>query len=157
MWLSSRRSVLVMLALGGCGFTPALGTGGAARQLIGTVRAQDPDDQQDFDFVAAIEGRLGRPDVALYDLRYSIVTASEGVAITAEGAITRYNLTGAVDWTLTRVADGQRMAGGREDSFTSYSATGSTVAGLTAKEDAARRLMVILSDQIVARLMVAEL
>jgi LPS-assembly lipoprotein len=43
------------------------------------------------------------------------------------------------------------------DSFTSYSATGSTVAGLTAKEDAGRRLMVILADQIVARLMVAAL
>jgi LPS-assembly lipoprotein len=153
----SRRSVLVLLALGGCGFTPALGTGGPARQLLGTVRAQDPKDQQDFDFVASFEDRLGRPDVVLYDLSYSIVTASEGVAVTGEGAITRYNLTGEVDWTLVRTGDGVRIAGGREDSFTSYSATGSTVAGLTAKEDAARRLMVILADQIVARLMVAAL
>jgi LPS-assembly lipoprotein len=150
----NRRSVVVLLALGGCGFTPALRTGGPARQFLGTVRAQDPKDQQDFDFVASIEDRLGRPDVVQYDLRYSIVTASEGVAITAEGAITRYNLTGAVDWTLTRVADGERLAGGREDSLTSYSATGSTVAGLKAEEDAARRLMTILADQIVARLMV---
>lgn len=149
----NRRSVLVLLALGGCGFTPALRTGAPARQLLGTVRAQDPEDEQDFDFVAAVEDRLGRPGAVLYDLRYTIVTATEGVAITGEGAITRYNLSGAVDWTLTRVAGGQRMAGGREDSFTSYSATGSTVAGLTAEEDAARRLMTILADQIVARLM----
>ena len=153
----SRRSVLALLALGGCGFTPALGTGGAARQLIGTVRAQDPENQQDFIVVARIEDRLGRADVALYDLRYTARTSAEGVAITGEGAITRYNLIGSVDWTLTRRSDGQRMAGGSEDSFTSYSATGSTVAGLTAKEDATRRLMAILADQIVARLMVAEL
>jgi LPS-assembly lipoprotein len=91
----------------------------------------------------------------MYDLTYSTQTNTEGVAITGEGAITRYNLTGAVDWALVR--DGQQVAGGRVDSFTSYSATGSTVAGLTAKEDAGRRLMVILADQIVARLMVAAL
>ena len=153
----SRRSVLALLALGGCGFTPALGTGGPARRLLGTVRAQDPKDQDDFDFVERIEDRLGRPDVVLYDLRYSVQTSAEGVAITAEGAITRYNLTGTVDWTLTRATDGLRMAGGRVDSFTAYSATGSTVAGLAAKEDASRRLMVILADQIMARLMVAAL
>jgi LPS-assembly lipoprotein len=153
MSLSSRRSVLILLALAGCGFTPALGTGGAAQKLMGTVRAEDPKDQLDYDLVGRIEERLGRPQVAVYDLRYAISTATEGVAITGEGAITRYNLTGAADWTLER--DGVRVAGGRVDSFTSYSATGSTVAGLTAKEDAARRLMVILADQIVARLMVA--
>ena len=38
-------------------------------------------------------------------------------------------------------------------SFTSYSATGSTVAGLAAEEDAALRLMHILADQIVTRLL----
>jgi len=151
----NRRSVLGLLALGGCGFTPALGTGGAAQKLMGTVRAQDPTDQPGYDLVGRIEERFGRPAVALYDLNYTIVTATEGVAITGEGAITRYNLTGAVDWALLR--DGAQVAGGRVDSFTSYSATGSTVAGLTAKEDAARRLMVILADQIVARLMMAAL
>ena len=155
MLSSSRRSVLVLLALAGCGFTPALGTGGPAQRLIGAVRAADPRDQLDFDFVRRIEDRFGRPDAAGYDLAYTIATASEGVAITAEGAITRYNLTGSVDWKLTRAGDGIRLAGGTEDSFTSYSATGSTVAGLTARQDAARRLMVILADHVVARLMVA--
>lgn len=144
-----------MLALGGCGFTPALGTGGAAQKLMGTVRAQDPKDQLDYDLVGRIEERFGRPQVAVYDLNYTTRTTTEGVAITGEGAITRYNLIGAVDWALLR--DGTQVAGGRVDSFTSYSATGSTVAGLTAKEDAARRLMVILADQIVARLMMAAL
>lgn len=157
MSLSSRRSVLLLLALGACGFTPALGTGGAARRLIGAVRTQEPTDRLGHELVGRIEERLGRPEVAQYDLRYTIQTATEGVAITGEGAITRYKLTGAVDWTLLRVGDAARMAGGREDSFTAYSATGSTVAGLAAKEDASRRLMIILADQIVARLMVAAL
>ena len=153
----NRRSLLTLLALSGCGFTPALGTGSTAAGLLGRVRAADPKDQLGFDLVRRMEERLGPPSVPVYDLNYTITTDADGVAITADGAITRYNLTGAVVWVLVRRADGLRMAGGTEDSFTAYSATGSTVAGLAAKEDAARRLMVILADQIVMRLMVAAL
>ncbi len=151
----NRRALLVFLALAGCGFTPALGTGGAARGLIGAVRAVEPETQVDYDFVARIEERLGRSSAPLYDLAYSVSTATEGVGITAEGAITRYNLSGVLDWTLTRSADGARMAGGRVQNFTAYSATGSTVAGLSAQEDAGRRLMRILADQVVMDLMAA--
>ena len=151
----NRRSLLAFLALSGCGFTPALGTGGAAAGLMGTVRAADPKSQDDYDFVARIEERLGRSDGARYDLAYSVITTTQGVGITGEGAITRYNLSGALDWTLTRKADGLRMAGGTIENFTGYSATGSTVAGLTAKKDAARRLMRILADEVVAALLAA--
>ena len=51
--------------------------------------------------------------------------------------------------------NGARVTGGRVQSFTAYSATGSTVAGLAAEEDAGLRLMRILADQIVARLIAA--
>ena len=54
---------------------------------------------------------------------------------------------------LTNRATKARVTGGQVKSFTSYSATGSTVAGLAAQEDAARRLMRILADQITARLL----
>ena len=148
-----RRSFLALLALTGCGFAPALGSGGPAQGLMGSVRAADPVTQADYDFVARIEERFGRSGAAGYDLTYAISTTTEGVGITAEGAITRYNLSGSLDWTLTRNADGVRMAGGTVQSFTGYSATGSTVAGLTAKADAARRLMRILADQVVQDLM----
>jgi LPS-assembly lipoprotein len=39
------------------------------------------------------------------------------------------------------------------EGFTSYAATGSTVAGLSAEEDASLRLMRILADQIVSRML----
>ena len=143
----------MFLALAGCGFTPALSTGGPARGLTGQVRAADPTDQAGFDFVKQIEARLGRADTAAYDLSYGIVTRSDGVAIAADGATTRYNLTGSVTWTLLQA--GQRVAGGKVDNFASYSATGSTVAGLAARADAGRRLMVMLADQVVTALMAA--
>jgi LPS-assembly lipoprotein len=148
----NRRTLLTFLALSGCGFAPAYGPGGAATGLQGTVRAGDPADKNAFDLVQRLEERLGRPTTPLYDLGYVITATPVGVGITPENAITRYNLTGTVEWTLTARATGARVAGGRVESFTSYSATGSTVAGLAAEEDASIRLMRILADQIVTRL-----
>ncbi len=143
------------LALAACGFTPAFGTKGPAEGLLGTVRTADPTDKNGFDFVQRMEERLGRPTNPLYDLAYTITTAPVGVGYTPDGAITRYNLTGGIDWTLTRRADQARITGGHIDNFTSYSATGSTVAGLTAETDAALRLMRLLADEVVKRLVAA--
>lgn len=152
----SRRSILLApLALAACGFTPAYAPGGAATKLLGTIWVQDPSDKNGFDLVERLEERLGRPEAIRYDLNYTITTEAVGVGITTENEITRYNLKGVIDYTLTERATGARVAGGRVQSFTAYSATGSTVAGLAAEEDAAYRLMRILADQIVARLIAA--
>ncbi len=151
--LVSRRALLLApLALAACGFTPAYGPSGGATRLTGTVRVQDPTDKNGFDLVERLEERLGRPEAARYDLAYKIITETVGVGFTADNKITRYNLKGVVDFTLSERASGARVAGGRVQSFTAYSATGSTVAQLAAEEDAAYRLMRILADQITARL-----
>ena len=154
MSLPNRRTVLFApLALVACGFAPAYGPGGVADGLQGRIRVADPDDKLGFDLVERLEERLGRPEAARFDLGYSIVTKAESLGITPEDAITRFHLTGHIDWTLTNRETGQRATGGRVQGFTAYSATGSTVAGLAAEEDAAYRLMRILADQIVTRLL----
>ena len=152
---SSRRSLLktlLALPVAACGFAPAYGPGSAMAGLQGRVRVADPTDKTSFDLVERLEENLGRPDPPLYDLSYTITTATEAVGITPEGTITRYTMTGSIIWTLTRRADDSRITGGTVDSFTAYSATGSTVAGLAAEEDAGLRLMRILADQIVSQL-----
>jgi len=116
------------------------------------VRVHDPTYRNGFDLVERLEERLGRPEAERYDLAFTIRTTAVGVGITTENEISRFNLEGVVDYTLTERATGARVAGGQVKSFTAYSATGSTVAGLAAEEDAATRLMRILADQIVARL-----
>jgi len=153
--LSRRAVLLAPLALAACGFTPALAPGGAATRLQGRVRAADPTDRNGFDLVERLEERLGRSREPAYALAYTITTEAVGVGITPENEITRFNLIGVVDYSLTDAATGDRLAGGRVQGFTAYSATGSTVAGLAAEEDAAFRLMRILADQIVARLIAA--
>jgi LPS-assembly lipoprotein len=153
MSLPNRRTVLFApLALVACGFAPAYGPGGAAEGLQGRIRVADPRDKLGFDFVERLEERLGRPQAPSFDLAYTIVTKTETLGITPENAITRFHLTGYIDWTLTSRETGQRATGGRVQGFTGYSATGSTVAGLTAEQDAAFRLMRMLADQIVTRL-----
>lgn len=156
MSLPDRRSLFLLpLALAACGFAPAYGPGGAAKGLQGAVRVAAPGDRNSFDLVERLEERLGLPQGPRFDLAYSITTTPVGVGITPEDATTRFHLTGSVDWSLTSRETGARVAGGRVQSFTAYSATGSTVAGLTAEEDAAHRLMRILADQIVTRLIAA--
>jgi LPS-assembly lipoprotein len=150
--VSRRWALLAPLALAACGFTPAYAPGGAATKLLGTIWVQDPTDKNGFDLVERLEERLGRPENIRYDLAYTITTEAVGVGITTENEITRYNLKGVVDYTLTDRTTGARVTGGRVQTFTAYSATGSTVAGLAAEEDAAFRLMRILADQITARL-----
>lgn len=153
--VSRRFVVLAPLALAACGFTPALAPNGPATALLETVYVQDPSDKNGFDLVERLEERLGRPENPKYDLAYTITTETVGVGITTDNKITRYNVKGVVDYTLTDRTSGARVTGGRVQSFTAYSATGSTVAGLAAEEDAAYRLMRILADQIVARLIAA--
>ncbi len=153
--MSWSRRTLLLLPLAACGFTPAFGTKGPAEALLGHVHTADPYDKNSFDFVQRMEERLGRPIDPLYDLAFTLGIAADGVGITLNGGITRYNLTGGVDWTLTRRTDSVRMAGGHIDTFTSYSATGSTVAGLTAAADANLRLMRLLADDVVERLVAA--
>lgn len=150
--MTRRGLLLAPLLLAACGFTPAYGPGGGATRLTGAVRVQDPTDKNGFDLVERLEERLGRPEAARYDLAYTITTESVGVGITSDNTTTRYNLKGVINYSLTQQATGARVTGGRVQSFTAYSATGSTVAQLAAEEDAAYRLMRILADQIVARL-----
>ena len=159
MWLSDRRTLLqgaLLLGaatLSACGFTPAYGPGSPAADLLDRVAIDPPQGRYAFDLVERLEERLGRPKADRFDLTYSIKTSATGVGITPDNAITRYNLNGSIDWALIARSTGTRVTGGQVHSFTSYSATGSTVAGLAAQEDAARRLMRILADQITARLL----
>lgn len=154
MSLPNRRTVLFApLALLGCGFSPAYGPGGVAEGLQGQIRVADPSDKLGFDLVARLEERLGLPNGPRFDLGYSIATNVQSLGLTLDNAITRYHQNGFVDWTLTERSSGQRVAGGRVQGFTAFSATGSTVAGLAAEQDAAYRLMRLLADQIVTRLL----
>lgn len=158
MSLSDRRAFLLALAglpLAGCGFQPAFGTGGVAEKLRGRVLADAPDTRNGFALVSRLEERLGRAQAPAYTLGYTIFTESKGVAITSAQETTRFNIIGQVRFTLTDTASGQVVLQDSVNSFTGYSATGTTVTTLTAERNAQERLMAILADQIVTRMIAA--
>ena len=150
----NRRTVLLSLAaLSGCGFTPVYGPGGSAEGLRGRIDVAAPSDEEGFALVKRLQDRLGAPHSPDLDLLAEIRMDEDSVGFLPDGEISRYNVSGRVDWRVVRASDGTQVASGSETSFTSYSATSTTVATRFAERDARRRLMVILADRIVADLM----
>lgn len=157
MSLSDRRTFLLALpaaaALAGCGFTPIYAPGADATQLQGTVRMDDPTTEDAFDIVRQIEQRLGRPSTPLYRLTITPRVTEESLSVVGSRDLTRFNLIGTATFALRDLADDSVLLAGEVDSFTSYSATGTTVSTLTAERDARTRLMINLANLVVTRLL----
>ncbi|WP_322867203.1 LPS assembly lipoprotein LptE [Aquicoccus sp. G2-2] len=158
MWWSDRRGFLSLaaaatLALAGCGFTPVYAPGAAATQLQNAVLVDEPVDRESYVLVRQLEQRLGRAEAPRYGLSLALDLKQERMAITASNITTRFNLIGQVAYALRDLDGGKVLISGNAQSFTGYSATGSTAATQAARRDAAERLMTILADQISTRLM----
>ena len=153
---SDRRAFLLLAgagALSACGFTPAYGPRGGAAVLLNAVSPDAPDTTDAFALVAQLQARLGPANPARYRLNYTIRTSSVGQGITPDNVTTRYQLGGTVDYTLRDIRSDAVLLTGRVRSFTSWSASGTIVASKSAEQDAHTRLMTILADQIVTRLL----
>ena len=145
------RGLGLCLALGACGFAPVYAPGSDALALRGAVLVEAPDTEEEFAFTGRIEERLGRASAPRYDLGFTLVTDEVGLAIDGSNNITRFNVEGRLAWALSEA--GAPVLRGEETAFTAYSATGSTISTLESERDARRRLMVILADKVVARLL----
>lgn len=138
--------------LSACGFQPVHGPNGTGSALSGRISVEAPDTEAGFLLRRELETRLGRGVDDQFRLIVEPRTNAQGQAVTAEGDITRFSLVGEATYELTSLIDGRVVASGSVDNFTGYSATGSTVETLASENDALRRLMTILADQITARL-----
>ncbi|MCM2562540.1 LPS assembly lipoprotein LptE [Lutimaribacter sp. EGI FJ00015] len=154
MSLSKRDFLMLALAvpIAACGFTPAYGPQGGAGKLQNRVTVQAPDTRADYLLVQRLEERLGRASSPAYLLETDLDIAEERMAVTTNNITTRFNLVGRLTYRLRDAGTGEELSDGRVDSFTGYSATGSTVATLAAERDAQARLANILADQLVTRL-----
>ena len=154
MWSSERRVVLLGLAaLAGCGYQPVNAPGGAAAGLRqGQIEARAPTKDDEYALVERLEQRLGAARRPQFRLDYTLGVEEVPVGITPNQETTRFNVIGRIDWSVTDVESGAVATSGGFESFSSYAATGSAVSGLTAQQDAHKRLMVLMADQIVLRL-----
>jgi LPS-assembly lipoprotein len=152
-WSDRRTLLLGALALGGCGFTPVYGPGGAAEGLRGRISFDDPFDRKGFDLLRQLENRLGVAADPRWRLSASIYMSEERIAVTGQGVTTRYQILGRVDYALREIGTDRTVASGTVDNLVSYSATSTAVATRAARADAEARLMVILADQIADELL----
>lgn len=158
MSLLERCSLLLApLVLCACGFTPVYGTGGSGSSLQDRVEVSEPDTRNAYLLTQRLEERLGRTPTPSYRLTVDVTSTEEDLAVDSEGVITRFNLIGQAEYVLVKEETGQVVTSGTVSNFTSYSATGTTVSELAAERDAQQRLMVLLADQIVIRLLSADL
>ena len=158
MWSSEARPTRRLALLGAlsllaaCGFRPVHGPGGALAALAGRVAVQVPATEAGFVLRNRLLDRLGPPGTAEYLLDVNLELRDAGVAVTSEQETTRYTLPGRATWQLTQAANGTLLAEGEVESFTGYSATGTTVSTFAAADDAEARLAAALADLIVMRL-----
>jgi LPS-assembly lipoprotein len=151
----SRRTLLLgFISLSGCGFAPIYGAGNGMREQISF---ESDDSVAGYRLNERLEERLGFSGTPRYVLRTSIRYNERAAAITSEGGTARLNVTGSADWVLTDVTSGARVGAGQVEGFTSYSATGSTIATQSTRDDSLERLAILLADRIVSRLLIIDL
>lgn len=158
MSLFSRRALIFSpVLLAACGFSPVYQTGGTGSKLQNQVRVNDPDARDSFLLTRRLEERLGRSDSPVYLLTVEVRSEEEDLAVDQSGNINRFNILGTADYTLVEEETGRVVTSGRVNNFASYSASGTTVSELAAERDAQERLMTLLADQIVVRLLSTDL
>lgn len=151
----SRRIVLLgALGLAGCGLTPVYGPAGGGAALRGTIAFETPQTVADYQLRARLIARLGDTVAPRYTLRVTLTETPTPATITLDGDTARFNLVGTAQWVLSDHL-GTAVKSGLEETFMSYSATGSTVATQASAKDASARLSVALADLIVARLLLS--
>lgn len=145
------------LALAACGFTPTYGPGGDAGRLQNNVEVIEPGTVDAYLMTRRLEERLGRTSAPLYRLNLNVVTRRDSLAVNAQNNINRFNLVGTASYSLVDQTSGRVVLSGSVNNFAGSSASGTTVATLAAERDARQRLMVKLADQIVVRLISADI
>lgn len=150
-----RRAALagiVGMGLSACGLQPVYAPGADALALRNAVDVTAPPTVAGFGLREQVIRRLGTAAEPRFDLAVTLSSSRAPAAIAVDGDTTRFNLTGTAQYTLTERATGGSLTGSVR-TFSSYSATGSTVATQAAEDDAAARLSVALADLIVSRLL----
>ena len=136
-----------------CGFNPVY-TDSNTSKLLGQISIQEPSTQNDFIFYSQLIDRFGdRGDK--YTLSYAISTSEEDRALNFDGTVHRVEISGSVLFNLKDSKTGVEILSDRAEMHLSYSNAGSTAAVLNAKRVASKQLIVLLSDKVEDRILLA--
>ncbi len=154
-----RRRLLLGLAaasaLGGCGFRPLHG-GGGADPVVGRVRVVPPPGRAGYYFQRALSRRLG---AAGEEPRYTLSTTlrfdRRETAITVEADVTRYDVLGAAAFRLVPAGAAEPTLEETVRAVSAYTTLAAPYATAIAERDARRRVSEELARKVHAAVAVA--
>ena len=142
-----------LFIISACGFNPVY-TNSNSSKLLGQISIQEPNTQNDFIFYSRLIDRFGdRGD--RYTLSYAISTSEEDRALNFDGTVHRVEISGSVLFNLKDSKTGAEILSDRAEMHLSYSNAGSTAAVLNAKRVVSKQLIVLLSDKVEDRILLA--
>ena len=144
--------MLALLGLAGCGLSPIYG---GTTMTLGQFAYETEDSVAAFRLRQRLIERLGETQTPRYVIKTTLDLTQRAAAITEDGDTSRLNVIGVANWSLLDARTGTQLETGTVEGFTSYSATGSTVATQTTRDDARARVGIILADMIVARVLLS--
>ncbi len=144
----------LVLALGGCGFTPLYATPGVSSGLS-AIEVVAPQGRVAFLLRQDLDDAFGKDKAAAPQWRLDLIVTQSRDArgLRLDNVAERYALTVTVDYTLTSIATGKAEHAGQVISQVSYDAADAPYAGIAARQntqeqvasDAARRIQTELA------------
>ena len=140
---------IVLMALASCGFEPVYGENSAAEGTLSKASLRDPTTQPEFIFVKAFEQRVPRPQNPQYGINYQISIGYQGLDVIDAS---RVQVVGRIVADFVNLETDTVEFVSTVDAFTSYTSGGSFPE--TQRRDAETRLIKILADRLLTRLIV---
>lgn len=149
----------ILFSLQGCGFQPLYGgrddPGGAVTTEMADILVMpiaDRTGQQMHNMLRDNLTPLGQPAEPQYGLRVRLIETTEDLGIRKDATATRANLTMRADYNLIDWQDKSVLFEGRSSSTNSYDILDSEYATQVAEEDARKRALQQLSEEMKIRL-----
>lgn len=137
---------LLVASLCACSFRPLYGTRGAnpgAQALFSSIYVETDDTELvGYELRNAVMELMRCSDdarTAKYRLHFAVKQTREGVSIEPDAAITRYNYTLAVTYTLSDAKTAKVIAKGVENEITGFDVVSSPYSTLVGQQDAQKR------------------
>ncbi len=155
MSLYERRNLLKILAalpLAGCGYTPLLEKGSAARALQGDLRFNLIESSDGFALLEALETRFGRPrENARFDVSVALTITDRALVLNTTG-LERHTLSGKAEIRVLSRRTGDVLFHDVLRQTAGYTASAQTLVTRASERAARQRLVGLLADAVALRL-----
>jgi LPS-assembly lipoprotein len=139
----------LLLSLASCGFTPVYGNNSSARAMLENITLDEPKSRIEYVFLKAFEERVPPRQDAQYLVRYRVDVKYQGLDVIG---VSRVQVVGTITAELVDKDTETVKFQTAVDGFTSYTDTSGFQADQ--QRNAEDRLMQILADKFITRLMI---